>query len=407
MQKRMRGMISFVLVFLMAFSMPLTALAEEYDLAQGSVTVNAKDDGTYVTQENGVTDEKQTTDTVITQSNPDTATDNTITVNADSGVDVKVTIDGVNVESTDGAGMEVNRGEGSSVTVELEGDNSLTGGTDSAGLEVSGEGELIIQDEDGDGSLTAQGGTNGAGIGGGSGEDGNNITVTGGTVTATGGNGASSGQGGGAGIGGGNGGDGTNITVNGGTVTATGGTGESTSYVYDGSRIGAAGIGGGFDGDGTSITVNSGTVTARGGISGNQDQNGEHGPNGIFSKNAADKQLHGRYPNKICADHTDRENPLSNGLAIAQLQRDEEFQHQETEENRDGGKAEAHVNNHIVSIHGFGIGCQRLICCFVIGDLSLGQDGNLLRGHLKCGAELGGIVIHGIVKSNIIAVMNK
>ena len=97
MQKHMRGAVSFLLVFLLAFSMPLTALAEEYDLSKGSVTVNAKDDGTYVTQENGVTDEKQTTDTVITQSNPDTATDNTITVNAESGVDVKVTIDGVNV----------------------------------------------------------------------------------------------------------------------------------------------------------------------------------------------------------------------------------------------------------------------------------------------------------------------
>ena len=108
MKKHVRGMISFVLVFLLAFSMPLTALAEEYDLAQGSVTMNAKEDGTYVTQVNGVTDEKQTTDTVITQSNPGTVTDNTITVNADSGVDVKVTVDGVNVKSTDGAGMTVN-----------------------------------------------------------------------------------------------------------------------------------------------------------------------------------------------------------------------------------------------------------------------------------------------------------
>ena len=245
MQKHMRGAVSFLLVFLLAFSMPLTALAEEYDLSKGSVTVDAREDGTYVTQTGVVTGEKQTTDTVITQSNPDTATTNTITVNAAGGVDAEVILDGVNVEATRGAAMKVNREEGSSVTVELEGDNKLTGGSNAAGLEVSGDGELEIADADGDGSLTAQGGENGAGIGGSSMKDGSNITVSGGTVNATGGYNS-------AGIGGGNNGGGSNITVSGGTVNATGG--------YN-----SAGIGGGCNGSGSNITVCGGRVTAMGG----------------------------------------------------------------------------------------------------------------------------------------------
>ena len=71
---------------------------------------------------------------------------------------------------------------------------------------------------------------------------GGNITVNGGTVTATGGEG-------GAGIGGGEGESGRNVTINGGTVTATGG-----KY--------GAGIGGCNYGSGGFITVNGGTVVA-------------------------------------------------------------------------------------------------------------------------------------------------
>ena len=97
------------------------------------------------------------------------------------------------------------------------------------------------------GTVTAVGGEEAAGIGGGydgSGQGGSGtVTVNGGTVTATGGLDA-------AGIGGGRNASGT-VTVNGGTVTATGG------------RSGA-GIGGGSFGSGT-VTVNGGTVNATGG----------------------------------------------------------------------------------------------------------------------------------------------
>ena len=103
------------------------------------------------------------------------------------------------------------------------------------------------------GTVTAKGGDCGAGIGGGNGGIGENITITGGRVNATGGWGS-------AGIGGGNGGyggygNGKNITITDGTVTATGG-------------IHGAGIGGGDSGIGENITITDGTVNATGGILG-------------------------------------------------------------------------------------------------------------------------------------------
>ena len=95
------------------------------------------------------------------------------------------------------------------------------------------------------GNVTANGGEHGAGIGGAYFGPGGNITINGGTVTATGGYGS-------AGIGGGQGGSGGTITVNGGIVTANGG-----QY--------GAGTGGGLGGSGGTVTIDGGTVTAVGG----------------------------------------------------------------------------------------------------------------------------------------------
>ena len=131
------------------------------------------------------------------------------------------------------------------VEIELDGDNELKSGTQSAGLEKNSTGTLTLKDDNKEaGSLTATGGFNSAGIGGGYLGDGKNITITGGTVTATGGSS-------GAGIGGGREGKGENITITGGTVNATGNE--------DG-----AGIGGGSSGSGENITITGGTVNAAG-----------------------------------------------------------------------------------------------------------------------------------------------
>lgn len=163
------------------------------------------------------------------------------------------------------------------VEIELDGDNELKSGTQSAGLEKTSTGTLTLKDDSKEaGSLTATGGNNAAGIGGGFQGKGENITITGGTVNATSNDGAGIGGGllgsgeniaitggtvtaaggfGNAGIGGGNGSDGENITITGGSVTATGGEF-------------AAGIGGSNGGSGNNITITGGTVTATGGEGG-------------------------------------------------------------------------------------------------------------------------------------------
>ena len=113
------------------------------------------------------------------------------------------------------------------------------------GIKVASDKALVITGQSGGtGTLIANGGYWGAGIGGGNGGDSGTVTINGGTVTATGGES-------GAGIGGGDEGGGGTVTINGGTVTATGGT--------DG-----AGIGGGCQGNSGIVTINGGTVNATG-----------------------------------------------------------------------------------------------------------------------------------------------
>ena len=162
----------------------------------------------------------------------------------DVKIDVSDTGDQYDWDQKGKAALSV-QGKGN-VEIELDGDNELKSGTQSAGLEKTSTGTLTLKDDNNEaGSLTATGGFNSAGIGGGYLGDGKNITITGGTVTATGGSS-------GAGIGGGNGGVGKNITITGGTVTAAGGFGN-------------AGIGGGNGSDGENITITGGSVTATGG----------------------------------------------------------------------------------------------------------------------------------------------
>ena len=88
--------------------------------------------------------------------------------------------------------------------------------------------------------------SDGCGIEGKYGGSGVNITINGGTVTATGNQGA-------AGIGNCINASGITVTINGGTVTATGGSK-------------GAGIGGGSARSGATVIINGGTVTASGGI---------------------------------------------------------------------------------------------------------------------------------------------
>ena len=282
----------------MVSSIATAAFADTYDLTKGSVTVNAKSDGTYVTQkaadgsfctnESGKTLDNYKDETPVTLTTKGEETTNTASIYTEKGVSTTVTLDNVNIDAsgTNKAAIYT----GGKVTLELDGDNTLTGGEGHAALEKYSNARnnipdknytLTLQDETtGDGktgSLTATGGAGGAGIGGtyfdhgGYDSDGgyaNNITITGGTITATGGKGA-------AGIGGGRansnryvdkdcGGNGSYITISGAntTVKATGGAG-------------GAGIGGGKgddgprSGQGLGITIQDGAhVEATGGEGG-------------------------------------------------------------------------------------------------------------------------------------------
>ena len=118
---------------------------------------------------------------------------------------------------------------------------------------LGSSGTIIIKG----GTVTANGGTNGAGIGGGYNGSGGAITISGGKVTA---NGSATG----AGIGGGGYGSGGAITISGGTVEAHGSNG--------------AGIGGGNSGNGGTVTITGGKVVATSsngaGIGGGKDGSG-------------------------------------------------------------------------------------------------------------------------------------
>ena len=195
----------------------------------GSTPVNKKDDGFWG---NTITVINNIADKVLNLTLKDVK------------IDVSDTGDQYDWDQKGKAALSV-QGKGN-VEIELDGDNELKSGTQSAGLEKTSTGTLTLKDDNNEaGSLTATGGFNSAGIGGGYLGDGKNITITGGTVTATGGSS-------GAGIGGGREGKGENITITGGTVNATGNE--------DG-----AGIGGGSSGSGENITINDGKVTATGG----------------------------------------------------------------------------------------------------------------------------------------------
>ena len=256
--------------------MTLPAFAQDWYIEDGDISISAGETGNKVTQ--GSTTKENDTDTVIKSKDSSTASSNTVTIHADEGKTVNVTLDNVTINVDEGYehGYDPNAyktavsvtGSGNT-NIELNGNNTLTSGYGHAGLEhnkTDDSGTLTIQDEKNDdgsakgsasdttGSLTATGGYHSAGIGGSDKQDGQ-ATITGGEITATGGNGA-------AGIGGGAGdkyaavgGDG-DVTISGGTITATGGS------------LGA-GIGGGFGaipkdtligGNGT-VTISGGTIT--------------------------------------------------------------------------------------------------------------------------------------------------
>ena len=269
---KLRRIVPSMIALLLVCSLPVSAFAAEYDLAEGSVTVIATESGQTVTHGSNaaVPDDAP----VIVQSNSETPTTNTVTVKAEENAAANVTIQGVNIVKDDpcgtivpsnaavtvdvadgaeanitlsGVNIDMEKTGGGSfddpatgetvpyygeaavqitgngdVTIELDGENTLQSGWNRAGVEKNNGGSLTITDEnETHGSLKASGGVFGSGIGGGFESSGSNITVSGSAeVTAKGGWG-------GSGIGGGYKSSGINITVSGDAqVKAQGGTGN-------------------------------------------------------------------------------------------------------------------------------------------------------------------------------------
>ena len=236
----------------------IPAYAKTWNIADGDITVKGASDesGNYNNVKQGEKDfEKDEGETVITGESKE----HTVTIDTSEG-NVDVTFDDLKIDvsgktEVDGSGKtEVDSSGDSPVdagkaavtvqgdhdaAIELDGDNELKSGSHNAGLEKNGNessGKLTIKDDnDTKGSLTAEGGKDGAGIGGGYESGAGNIEITGGTVEAVGGEGA-------AGIGGGVYGPGRDIEISGGKVSATGG---SYSGPEEDPRPGAAGIGDG------------------------------------------------------------------------------------------------------------------------------------------------------------------
>ena len=239
---------AFILTAAMLTTFTAPAFAKTWDIEKGDITVKAGEaEGPNKVKQGDSDFVKDEGDTIITG----TSDKNTVTIEAENkGDKVEVTLKDVNIEATGGKAAVSVTGSGNT-TIELDGDNKLSGSGAHAALEhnqtVDSErnvtsGKLTIQDDnDKAGSLTATGGIqNGAGIGaGGYGVSSGKIEITGGDITAVGGKSA-------AGIGGSGYRGNADITISGGTIRATGGDQ-------------AAGIGGGTSGNGK-VTITGDAV---------------------------------------------------------------------------------------------------------------------------------------------------
>lgn len=293
----------------MVSSIATAAFAAEYNVKDGSVEIVAKDGIQSITQwenkdnnlcvkdgEGKEIRNREDSKIVLTTKNKDTGetetTSNTVTITAENkGDTANVTLDNVHIEVDTGkakSGAIEIKGDGHT-NLELNGDNTVMVKNgweeEHAAIEKADkygkEGTLTIKDdvndngkpktgtkEDTTGKLVAGGYHEAAAIGGGAGDlgDTSNITITGGDITAIGGND------GGSGIGGGGrpGGTGKNICIEGNAhVTATaeegaaiggGSTGGNSITIKDHAVVDAYGIYGAAIGDG-GLSVGSGRPT--------------------------------------------------------------------------------------------------------------------------------------------------
>lgn len=290
---------------LVAAFLPTAALADNWYLEDGDITVSATESGQAVSQ-GDVT--KEDSAPVIGNRDAEASTDNTVTIVADKNATANVTLKDANIDVSGEKEAAVKTDGEGDVTLTIAGENTVKSGNNHAGVEKTNDGNLTITtDGSSQGSLSAEGGFVGSGIGGAWSSVSNitiegdvqlkatggdkaagigsaakscsNITIRGNAkVEATGGDDAAgigsgsgatsasdiiiegnaeviaSGQGSGAGIGTGTTGDATNITIRG------------NAKVEASATTMGAGIGGGRF-DGTNITIEGNAkVSAKGSL---------------------------------------------------------------------------------------------------------------------------------------------
>ena len=283
---------AFILTAAMLTTLAAPAFADIWHIEDGDITVKAGETGNDVTQKGTTT--YGDTDTIITNSDKNTASSHTVTIEANDKDDkVEVTLKDVNIDTSSRNKAAVSVTGSGNTTIKLDGDNALK--SDSSRSGIYGSGSLTITGGEND-SLTAQGGSGANGI-----YSSGSLTISGGTVTANGGDGDngiySSGSvtisggstvtanGGNGTISGGNGiySDSGDVTISGGsTVTAKGGDGGSfgggsgissfNRVAISGSTVTATGgdsssNSGGYGISSLDVAISSGTVTANGGDS--------------------------------------------------------------------------------------------------------------------------------------------
>ena len=268
---------AFILTAAMLTTLAAPAFAKTWDIEKGDITVKAGEaEGPNKVKQGDSDFVKDEGDTIITG----TSDENTVIIDTSKG-NVDVTFDDLNIDASNRNKAAVSVTGSGNTTIKLDGDNHLTGGN---GIYSNSSGSLTISGDEND-SLTAQGGDSRNGIYSVSGD----VTISGGTVTATGGNSTGSYGSGGDGIHSGS------LTISGGTVTATGGgsTGSNglggrgiysvsgdvtisggTVTANGGNSTGSYGSGGDGISSSSGVAVSGGTVTANGGNGGNVSGDG-------------------------------------------------------------------------------------------------------------------------------------
>ena len=244
---------AFALTAAMLITLTAPAFAETWYIENGDITVKASGTEGKNTVSQGNKKDVEDTNTIITG----TSNENTVTIDTSKG-NVDVTFDDLNIDASSRKEAAMSVTGSGNTTIKLDGDNHLTGGNGSSGIDSIGS--LTIYGGEND-SLTAKGGS-GADGSGGDGIHSGSLTIYGGTVNANGGN-----------CGDGNysdGGSGIRIsshslTIYDGTVNAKGGNGGDGNYSDGGSGISSNG----------SLAISGGTVNATGGKSGGGGSGGD------------------------------------------------------------------------------------------------------------------------------------